>query len=528
MLSNFPSSNSSPLPDKSQSQPYEELASDSIRKLRLLLIICRILIGLLLVSIVSNSVVGLLFEGRLFTFTPLFFVIALVGTIGAFSLAKAHKLVRGSQLLIGSMVFMLAFTYLDLGTDVPIMVFFLLPMFLSVLLLDTRSVIMVTAFCIVFTVGLYIFQNLVGIYIPPELYAVNKASVVATSLFITVFMLPILIIIVLLPAREQSRALQTQIGYLRQTLQQLELRQRTGESVSQQVLKLAAELKTTANQQAGGSQEQASTVEQVNTSVGELSKAAGNIEELVVQVNNSIDIIGTGSQLIEDTTTLSLQQSEAGTQAVEQTIQVSQEVGELYQNLLSILDDLNIKNSSMRLILQILTSVASETHLLALNAAIEAAGAGEYGSRFEVVAQAVKELAARSSAASQQVVDIIEQIQSASQTAIQSARQGYQKTQEMQHVVEQAGKTIGQLSEVCQQSQSQASEINQATQEVKGLTQIIKVATFHQRTASEQVLNALSDLRIVAEQNAESSSQVSSTATNLEQMSHHLSIALMS
>ena len=527
MLSNI---SSLALPDKPvnlHNLQYEDLESDFTRKLRLLLIVCRLLIGLLLVSIISNSIVGLLFEGRFFTFTPVFFIIALAGTIWAYSLARAKNLVRGSQLLIGSMVFMLAFTYLDLGTDIAIMVFFLLPMFLTVLLLDALSVIIVTTFCVVFTIGLYIFQNLLSIYTPFELYAANKASAIAAELFITVFMMPVLILIVFLPAREQARALQTQIRYLRQTLQQLESRQHTGETVSQQVLQLAAELKITANQQAGGSQQQAGTVEQVNVSVSELSNASSNIAELVVQVNNSVDIIGMGSQLIEDTTTLSLQQSEAGIEAVQQTVQVSQEVGTLYQELLGMLDDLNTKNSNMRLILQILTSVSSETHLLALNAAIEAAGAGEYGSRFAVVAQEVKELAARSSTASQQVVGIIEQIQSASQIAIHSANQGYQKAQQMQHVVEQAGKTIGQLSEVCQQSQLQASEINQATQEVKELTQTIKIATFQQRTASEQVLNALAGLRVVAEQNAESSYQVSSTANNLEQMSHNLTITLM-
>ena len=525
MLSNFSNPSLSTLTDKRESQHYDELETEQTRKLKLLKLSCKILITLIFVAVII-SVVGVLFENRPLTYTPVFLAIGLIGTFAALMLAKPATFIQASWMLIGTFVFILASIYLVIGTGTPVVVFFLLPMFLTALLLDTRSVILVSGFCVIFTTALYIFQNILDAYTPPQFTVLTETTNVTTGLFITVFLLPTLVAIVVIPSRGQTRALQAQNTYLRRTLDQLNLRQHTGETVSQQVLLLAAELKINANQQAGGSQEQAGTVEQVNTSVSELSNASSNIADLVIQVNNSIDIIGNGSQLIEDTTTLSLQQSEHGIEAVQQTIQASQEVGALYQELLGMLDDLNTKNSNMRLILQILTSVSSETHLLALNAAIEAAGAGEYGSRFAVVAQEVKELAARSSTASQQVVGIIEQIQRASQTAIQSANQGYQKAQQMQQVVEQTGKTIGQLSEVCQQSQSQASEINRATQEVKELTQTIKIATFQQRTASEQVLNALSGLRVVAEQNAESSHQVSSTANNLEQMSHNLNMAL--
>ena len=505
---------------------YSDMESDQTRKLRLLLLVCRICLVIMGVGIVATFL-SALSNQNLAPESLISSFVAFIAFAMAYQVGKSGKLVLGSWLVIGGALLVLSTAYISVGTAIPFMVFFLIPMFLSALLLDRFSVVLTTGYSVLFTVTMFFLQDVTGIYTPPQAHAVNSTGILITNLIISIFLLPALVIIVVVPTRGQARALQAQNHYLRQTLQQLELRQHTGETVSQQVLQLAAELKITANQQAGGSQEQAGTVEQVNVSVSELSNASSNIADLVVQVNNSVDIIGMGSQLIEDTTTLSLQQSEAGIEAVQQTVQVSQEVGTLYQELLGMLDDLNTKNSNMRLILQILTSVSSETHLLALNAAIEAAGAGEYGTRFAVVAQEVKELAARSSTASQQVVGIIEQIQRASQIAIHSANQGYQKAQQMQHVVEQAGKTIGQLSEVCQQSQLQASEINQATQEVKELTQTIKIATFQQRTASEQVLNALAGLRVVAEQNAESSYQVSSTANNLEEMSHNLTLALM-
>ena len=71
---------------------------------------------------------------------------------------------------------------------------------------------------------------------------------------------------------------------------------------------------------------------------------------------------------------------------------------------ISILNEFSLKSAKMRTILDLLKSIAAETHLLSLNASIEAAGAGEQGVRFGVVAQEVKHLATRSSSASKEVV----------------------------------------------------------------------------------------------------------------------------
>ena len=96
----------------------------------------------------------------------------------------------------------------------------------------------------------------------------------------------------------------------------------------------------------------------------------------------------------------------------------------------------------------------------------------------------------------------------------------------MQRVVEQAGNVIGHMGQVCEQAHLQASSISQSTRQVKELTGVIQVATNQQHTASQQVLTALSDLRTVAQENASGSQTVSSTATNLEEMSRNLNLAL--
>lgn len=308
---------------------------------------------------------------------------------------------------------------------------------------------------------------------------------------------------------------------------ELQLRQKTGEKISGQVLGLAAELKTTATQQASSTQVQMATITQLGMSASELSVTAGNIADLTRQVSEAANQAAQGSQQIEDTTALSTRQSEKGMVAVDCTVLVSQEVAAIYQNLLQAMRELNARSEKMRRILRLLSEIAGETHLLAINAALEAAGAGTYGARFGAVAHEVKALADRSAAASKEVVEIVREVDGVIDDTLHSAENGYQKAQQMEEVAGQAGLVIQEMLRISGQSQTQAVSISQLAQEVKQLTSIIEHATTQQQLASREMAEALNGLTVVAQQNAEGSELVSDRAINLEEYSQELNLALV-
>jgi methyl-accepting chemotaxis protein len=338
----------------------------------------------------------------------------------------------------------------------------------------------------------------------------------------------------ILTARITIRAIVTQNKRLKQTFSELQLahnevetRQQTSEAVGHHVSKLASELKTTAAQQANGSLEQVGIVNEVNASITQLSTAAENIAELVIQVNTAANLVADDSQHIEEITTLVVKRSEIGMKAVSSTITASQEVADSYQHLLEVMNDLNSKHINMRRVLDLLRSVAGETHLLSLNASIEAAGAGQYGERFAVIAQQVKNLAARSSEASHEVLNIVQEIENSTTSMVNTVQATYQKTLEMTQITGQAGEVIEGMREVSTQSQHQSRLIKQAAQEVRTLSEVINGATSQQRIASQHVLEALAGLSVVAQQNASGSSMVSITAKNLDEVSRTLNITLV-
>ncbi len=81
-------------------------------------------------------------------------------------------------------------------------------------------------------------------------------------------------------------------------------------------------------------------------------------------------------------------------------------------NTNNIINNLNLSSKQIGKIVGVINEIANQTNMLALNAAIEAAGAGEAGNGFAVVANEVKELARQTAQATDEIADQIEQMQS--------------------------------------------------------------------------------------------------------------------
>ena len=218
-----------------------------------------------------------------------------------------------------------------------------------------------------------------------------------------------------------------------------------------------------------GATEQASAIEELTASLGEVNE----------KVQNSV-------KHAKETNVIT---SELGVQI--------EESNEKMNEMVKAMEEIDNSSRNIREIINTIASISEQTNLLALNAAIEAARAGESGKGFAVVAEEVRKPAEESSQAVKDTAELIESsIKSvekgkiiADTTAV-SLKEAVKKTEEAVQLVD----NISNISEV------QAVSINQINGGI------------------DQIADVVQSNSAIAEESAAASEELSAQADTLESM----------
>jgi methyl-accepting chemotaxis protein len=286
---------------------------------------------------------------------------------------------------------------------------------------------------------------------------------------------------------EQSEALfHSNQKLLEKNIQQIEL----GSELST----AASQLLSASHQQASGATEQASAVSEVSTTIEELGSTARQIAIAAEQVAEA------SSQTLENLS--------EGQDAVDNSIQAMERIRGRVQDVSTRVLNLGERSQQIGEIIDLINDLSDETHLLALNAAIEAAGAGEHGRRFAVVAAEVKSLANRALAAAKEVKGVIAEIQQATNAAVLAAEEGGKEVERGVELAHSAGQVMNNIVMVAERTAQSSAEIS--------------LATAQQQSASEQVVETMREIADVARQTAAGSRQMAESAQMLTAIAERL------
>ncbi|MEN8905970.1 MAG: methyl-accepting chemotaxis protein [Clostridiales bacterium] len=221
---------------------------------------------------------------------------------------------------------------------------------------------------------------------------------------------------------------------------------------------------------------------------------------------SSLEEISSSMEQISDQTKHSAENATKVNELTEETKISAQRGNKQMHEMLNSMNEINNSSSNISKIIKVIDEIAFQTNILALNAAVEAARAGQHGKGFAVVAEEVRNLAARSAEAAKETTTLIEgsivKVQSGTKiandtaTALNQIVDGINKaattinliadsSNEQANGISQVNKAISEVSSVVQTNSSTSQQTASASEELDSQAQLLKnyISKFNLKTS---------------------------------------------
>lgn len=248
------------------------------------------------------------------------------------------------------------------------------------------------------------------------------------------------------------------------------------------------------------------------------------------QMANDVGQVATNAQRVAGASQQTKESAALGAVAVRDTVASMGEIQQVVARAAGKVEELGKLGEKIGAVVETIDDIAEQTNLLALNAAIEAARAGEHGKGFAVVADEVRKLAERSQRETRAIADLIRVVQVGTRDAVGAIEEGAAKADQGAGMAHEAGLALGailqavegtveqvtQIAVAAQQMTSRARDVVDAMSSVSAVVEENSAATEQMAAQASQITASIQAIRAVAAANSAMSEEVSASA---EQMS---------
>lgn len=262
--------------------------------------------------------------------------------------------------------------------------------------------------------------------------------------------------------------------------------------------------------------ETATTVEQVEKAVSEISEGASSQADETQKATENVILMG---NMVEDTTrqveelTDNANSMRTSSEEAFTTLKGLEKINDQAREAIDVIyEQTNTTNESAMKIREattLITSIAEETNLLSLNASIEAARAGEQGRGFAVVAGQIQKLAEQSNDSARQIENIIDSLIADSQKSVATM-------EDVRKIMESQNESVGRTNESFVQVR------DGIIQSLDGVN-LIADKTRKMDEARINVVDVVQNLTAIAEENAASTEETSASVTEVSTIVYSIS-----
>lgn len=229
----------------------------------------------------------------------------------------------------------------------------------------------------------------------------------------------------------------------------------------------------------------------------EIETASARIGEMGNVISRIVDSVGTLDETSED-------MKSAGDYSTSIINDLSRSNDKTMDAIARIGRQVNATNDSANKIseaIEIITNIAEETNLLSLNASIEAARAGEQGRGFAVVANQIQKLAEQSNESAQKIAEIIKELLDDSENTVS--------------VMNEVQEIVNEQQAKLQQTKEQFVDVSRGIDLSRDETSGIKGQTTLCDSARNKVVDVITNLSAISEQNAASTQETTASMQEL-------------
>lgn len=296
---------------------------------------------------------------------------------------------------------------------------------------------------------------------------------------------------------------------------ELGLMAREVEMLRDELVKVLSKVKESSNVLLESGKELSSMASQTSTTADEIGHAvediskgavaqAEDIETASARIEEMGNVIGKIVNSVGALDTTSEKMKDAGDKSAAIVHDLSLSNDKTMDAIARIGKQVNATNESANKISEaivIITSIAEETNLLSLNASIEAARAGEQGKGFAVVANQIQKLAEQSNESAQKIAQIIQELLADSEHTVS--------------VMEEVQQIVNEQQEKLEQTKNQFSDVNRGIDSSRDETSGIKDQTAVCDSARTKVVDVISNLSAISEENAAATQETTASMQEL-------------
>lgn len=239
--------------------------------------------------------------------------------------------------------------------------------------------------------------------------------------------------------------------------------------------------------------------EQVNANAKSLSLQSQALSNGALMQASSVEELTSTIGNISQKTGRNAENAAKASKLAQSTMAAAASGNEDMQKMLKSIDEINLSSHDISKIVKVIDEIAFQTKILSINASVEAAHAGTFGKGFAVVASEVGNLALKSAKAAKETTELIEQ-------TIDKVKYGSQIANEtaeaLASIVEHSEGVANLVSGIAEASKEQAegiSEVDRGIGQVSGVVQENSKTSQESAAASEQLSAQSSQLKKMIE-----------------------------